>query len=210
MFWVLYTCVLRRLAPCKRNQLNPFTRQRENVQNVVRFSHFRSMTKYANISARFRRFPQTGWSDWADSFCIVPGVSRHKFRVPTTRSSENFGIPLFGVLTPPWGVQQIFFDQNKKNPSVLRSIGHHIINLLYKLGHILSIWQTLVLHTQADSHLSTKLTLDGYTLDQIKETKLLGVRIQDDLKWSRNTTEEQWHICICILEQSAVVYCIKD
>jgi hypothetical protein len=48
-----------------------------------------------------------------------------------------------------------------------------------------------VLHTQADSHLSTKLTLDCYTLDQIKETKLLGVRIQDDLKWSRNTTEEQ-------------------
>ena len=52
-----------------------------------------------------------------------------------------------------------------------------------------TIW--MVLHTQADSHLSTKLTLDGYTLDQIKETKLLGVRIQDDLKWSRNTTEEQ-------------------
>ena len=40
-----------------------------------------------------------------------------------------------------------------------------------------------------DWQFSTKLNLDDQTLDQIKETKILGVWIQDDMKWSKNTTE---------------------
>ena len=50
------------------------------------------VSKYPNISEHFGSFLWTGWSDWADSFCIVPGVSRHKFRVPTSYNSDNFEI----------------------------------------------------------------------------------------------------------------------
>ena len=42
---------------------------------------------------------------------------------------------------------------------------------------------------QNDWQFSTKLNLNGQTLYQIKETNLLGVWIQDDLKWSKKTTE---------------------
>ena len=40
--------------------------------------------------AHFGRFLQARWSDWADSFCIVQGVSRQKFRVPTSYNFKNF------------------------------------------------------------------------------------------------------------------------
>ena len=72
----------------------------------------------SNIGPHFGRYLQAGWSDWADSICIVPGVLRHKFRVPTTYNSANFEITVFG--------------------------GHNIRYLLYKFEHILEIWHTLI------------------------------------------------------------------
>ena len=42
------------------------------------------------IGPCFGSFLRAYWSDWVDSFCIVPGVPIHKFRVPTTYSCENF------------------------------------------------------------------------------------------------------------------------
>ena len=63
MLWVLWTCFSRRLAQCKRNQLNPTTLPGENVQNVVQFCCFGPMSKYPNICVCFGRFLLVGWSN---------------------------------------------------------------------------------------------------------------------------------------------------
>ena len=40
-----------------------------------------------------------------------------------------------------------------------------------------------------DWKFSTKLSIEHENLEQITETKLLGVWITDDLKWGKNTKE---------------------
>jgi hypothetical protein len=100
--WVVLTCVSRCLTQCKRNQLNPTILPGENVQNVVGFCSFGQVWKYPDISARFGRFLKDGCLDWADSFCIASGISRHKFRPPT----GHFGVTNFPTilpLYPSWG-----------------------------------------------------------------------------------------------------------
>ena len=108
------------MTQCKRNRFNPITLPRENVQNMVRFCCFRPTSTYSNNSAHFGRFLRTWWSDWSDSFCIVPGVLRHKFRVPTTYYCENFEFPLIGGPTPLWGgLKNGFLQKQKLFPSSL-------------------------------------------------------------------------------------------
>ena len=47
----------------------------------------------------------------------------------------------------------------------------------------------MVINVTNDWQFSTNLVVEGHTLAQVKETKLLGVWITEDLKWSKNTTE---------------------
>jgi hypothetical protein len=74
------------LTQCKRNQLNLITMLGEND---------RSVSKCQDILGVWDDSSGQRWSDWADSFCIVSGSSRHKFWVSATYYSENFEIPLF-------------------------------------------------------------------------------------------------------------------
>ena len=46
-----------------------------------------------------------------------------------------------------------------------------------------------MIFTRCQQPLATRLVLNGVKLDQVKETKLLGVWISDDLSWERNTRE---------------------
>ena len=125
------------------------------------------------FGSHFGRFLQAGWSDWADSFCIVPGVLRHKFRVPITYLSENFEIPLFGGRPPLGGPSKVFFGKNKKIPSVLRSIGHHIRYLLQKFEHILEIWHTLpYMFVQLRGNFKGVINWDWLDRRKEKETKM--------------------------------------
>ena len=47
----------------------------------------------------------------------------------------------------------------------------------------------MVLNFTNDWKFSTRLSLEDKNLEQVSETKLLGVWITDDLKWSKNTTD---------------------
>ena len=81
MFWVVLTCALRCLTQWKRNFLNQIIWGWENVPKLVWFGCFSNNPIYTNISTCFGHFLSRGWSDWADSFRIVSGISRHKFRL---------------------------------------------------------------------------------------------------------------------------------
>ena len=82
---------------------------------------------------------QDAWARWRG------GVSRHKFRVPTTYNSEKFEFSLLGELTPLGGPSKIFFGENQNFSSVLGSNGHHIRYLLSKNSNIVGIWYTLII-----------------------------------------------------------------
>ena len=68
----------------------------------------------SNIFAHFGRFLRTGWSDWAQTFSIKSGISRHKFRVPTRGTLKHFEISIFLTLSPfdpSWGdLRKNIFD----------------------------------------------------------------------------------------------------
>jgi hypothetical protein len=86
---------------------HPARRKRPKCGPIVLFQI------YPNIYEHFGRFLWTGWLDQADSFCIVPGVPRHKFRVPTSYKSENFEMwSLSGRQHsggPSWGTFPLFW-----------------------------------------------------------------------------------------------------
>jgi hypothetical protein len=132
-----YNDEIKDLTHCKRNQLNPITLLRENVQNRVRFCCFGRTSKYTNISAHFGRFLWAGWSDWTDSFCIASCFLRHKFRLPTYYY-KKFEIPPFDPPLRDLRKYFLMFWVNVKIshyfcklPDVLSYIGHHIRYLLY-------------------------------------------------------------------------------
>ena len=47
----------------------------------------------------------------------------------------------------------------------------------------------MVINFTKDWQFSTKLSIEGHDLQQVSQTKLLGVWITDDLKWAKNTAE---------------------
>ena len=104
MLWVVLTCVSGCLTHCKMNHLNPTTLLWENVQNVPKYRDILTLAQNSKIGPHFGRFLGAAKSDWANSFCNVSGISRHKFRLPTTYYSENVEISLFLGLTPFWSV----------------------------------------------------------------------------------------------------------
>jgi hypothetical protein len=118
MLWVLQTCISRRLAQCKRNWFNPIPLARENAQHVVRFCGFRLMSTYSNKSARFGRFLRTGWSDWSDSFGIVQGILRYKFRVRNICLQELWISTFYGGDTPLRGVNKYLLAITKIVPTL--------------------------------------------------------------------------------------------
>ena len=62
--------------------------------------NFGKWLEISNIVKHFGHFLCTGWSDWAQTFSIKSGISRHKFRVPTRHTLEHFEISIFLTLTP--------------------------------------------------------------------------------------------------------------
>jgi hypothetical protein len=139
------------MTQCKRNQLNPTTLPRENVQNMVGFSRFGPTPKYPNISARFGRFLWIGWLDWADSFCIESDVMRHKFRLPTWGIFETTIFRLFWHYTPFEGTWKNIFRWKKyfpNSPYIIGNLMRYLRNWnITKRGE----WDTLM----NDPYLST-------------------------------------------------------
>ena len=52
---------------------------------------------FTQFSIGFERFLSPGWSDLCLVFCIVSGILRHKFRVPTKGTLEDFFFTYKGV-----------------------------------------------------------------------------------------------------------------
>ena len=119
------------LAGCKRLDKNPILLGWEICRKL-------SKIKLCIMSAVFGRFLITWWSDQLFVFCIVSGVSRHKFRVPTKGTLEEFFFRLIkGSGRTLW---LIAGDQDGWEKS-WKSVQRFIITFLtiYFLGKI--IWQ---------------------------------------------------------------------
>ena len=56
----------------------------------------RSKYEFGQFLTVFGRFLSLDWSDWFLVFCICPGTSRHKFRVPTRHTLKKFFRPYEG------------------------------------------------------------------------------------------------------------------
>ena len=108
---------------------------------------------------RFGRFLVVGWSDWADSFCIVSGFLRHKFRLPTKGILETKKFGLFLRYTPFEGTWKKIFRQKKYFPNWPYNIGNQIrwvrINFMTKRGE----WDTLGWHMCWRYKLSGRLSM---------------------------------------------------
>ena len=119
------------LAGCKRLDKNPILLGWEICRKL-------SKIKLCIMSAVFGRFLITWWSDQLFVFCIVSGVSRHKFRVPTKGTLEDFFSRLIkGSGRTLW---LIVGDQDGLEKS-LKSV-HSFLNIfptIHFLGKI--IWQ---------------------------------------------------------------------
>ena len=46
-----------------------------------------------------------------------------------------------------------------------------------------------MIFSRSEEDFATRLTVNGYKLDRVSVSKILGVWISDDLSWSRNSTE---------------------
>ena len=96
------------------------------------------------IGPHLGRFLVVEWSDWADSFCIVSGFLRHKFRLPTKGILETKKFGLFLRYTPFEGTWKKIFRQKKYFPNWPYNIGNQIrwvrINFMTKRGE----WDTLI------------------------------------------------------------------
>ena len=122
----------------KRNQLNPITQCRENVQNVLENCYFTQCVKCTHILARFGLFLGIRLSDWTYSFCIGSPTRNILKR-------QNFSFILH--YTPLEGVCQIFFGGKKIFPDSPYMPGNRMRYLrkwnVTKRGE----WDTLLPHT---------------------------------------------------------------
>ena len=86
------------------------------------------------------------------------------------------------------GIDNLFLDpQNLKSQKNLDKIQEWTENRLMKLNTQKSNY--MVFNFAKNLKFNTRLNIDNIKLDQISETKLLGLRIRDDLSWKSNTDE---------------------
>ena len=86
------------------------------------------------------------------------------------------------------GIDNLFLDpQNIKSQEHLDKIQEWTESKLMKLNTQKSNY--MIFNFASKFKFNTRLKLDNIKLDQISETKLLGVRIRDDLSWKSNTSE---------------------
>ena len=91
----------------------------------------------------FWLFLGSHWSDWAQSFSIESGISRHKFRVPTRGTLEHFEISIFLTLTPLEGTLGKIFLTQKLHFSYSIVIEHLIKHLQKIISTKRGEWHTL-------------------------------------------------------------------
>ena len=99
----------------------------KTCRNIGIFCHWPEMAKSDHILDVFS-LP----GDWIEliPFAWCQASRDTSVEYPQHIIPRTLKFHFWGGWPPLEGGQQIFFDQNKKIPSVLRSIGHHIRNLL--------------------------------------------------------------------------------
>ena len=86
------------LKRCKRLEINSIIPDRENVQKAAKIGQIL-------ILQFFGSFLSLEWSDSSLVFCIILGILRHKFRVPTKGTLGNFHFwPLKGPCPFWWAL----------------------------------------------------------------------------------------------------------
>ena len=85
------------------------------------------------------------------------------------------------------GIDQKFLPTNRcKTQEITNSITSWTQDAMMKLNESKSNY---MIFTRSQQPFATRFTLNGVKLDQVSETKLLGVWLSSDLTWEKNTRE---------------------